>query len=224
MVIVRQRDANLVPKVWQMSHMVAHALTAAVSMASGVMFYLAIAKSNYHCYPYNEVVIVQDFTREINQTFLIDEQIWYWNTNCYVPFKFSLELFMSSVVWTSFFLVFGRGGSSVSEESDQSKYFRSVVVHLLLCKRELVTNRPDLTMLFCMRFKWFNIRNCVVVRFWNNLLSNSREKHMLFKLWLFVSFSVYWHYYCKLWDFFISLHTRSCKCATFHSSIWKIKF
>ncbi|XP_025204498.1 uncharacterized protein LOC112601228 [Melanaphis sacchari] len=127
MTIVRQRDANLVPIVWQASHMIGYALTAVMAMACSIMFYLAVAESNHRCYIYNDVLIVQEESRENNQTLLSDETVWYRNSNCYDPFTFLLRLFVSSVVWMILFLIFGRGGSSISEENDHRKYFSDMV-------------------------------------------------------------------------------------------------
>lgn len=134
-ITVRQRDATLVPIVWQVSHMVGYALTAVISAACSIVFYLAVVKSTYRCYLYNEVLVVQELSRERNQTLLKDERIWYRNMNCYDPFIFMLTVSIGSIVWMSLFLVFGRGGSLLSEESEHTKYFRFVVVVLLLvCK------------------------------------------------------------------------------------------
>lgn len=143
MIAVRLRDANLVPVVWQASHMAGYALTSVVGLASSVMFYLAVVQSGNRCYLYNAAIIVQDFSRETNQTLLSDDQVWYRNKYCYNTFSSSLEVCIGSVVWMSMFLVFSRGGSSTSE-FDHSKYFRSGVVVLLSFKNsELTTNRPN---------------------------------------------------------------------------------
>jgi len=133
MVAVRLRDTNSMPIVWQASHMTGYALTAAVGLVSGVMFYLAVDRSSHRCYLYNAALIVQELSREQNQTLLSDARVWYTNGDCYNTFSFSLKVCISSVVWMSMFLVFGRGGSSVSE-FDHSKYFGSVIVVLLFCK------------------------------------------------------------------------------------------
>ncbi|XP_050058563.1 uncharacterized protein LOC114132359 [Aphis gossypii] len=134
-ITVRQRDASLVPIVWQVSHMAGYALTAVISATCSIVFYLAVAKSTYRCYPYNEVLVVQEFSRERNQTLLKDEQIWYRNMNCYDPFIFSLTVSIGSIVWMSLFLVFGRGGSLLSEESEHTKYFRYYCGVKVLCVR-----------------------------------------------------------------------------------------
>eukprot|EP00102_Acyrthosiphon_pisum_P026026 XP_016663236.1 PREDICTED: uncharacterized protein LOC107884829 [Acyrthosiphon pisum] len=126
MVAVRLRDTNLVPIVWQASHMVGYALTAVLGLASGVMFYLAVELSSHRCYLYNAALIVQEVSREQNQTLLSDDRVWYMSSNCYDTFSFSLQVCISSVVWMSMFLVFGRGGSSVTE-FDHSKYFSDMV-------------------------------------------------------------------------------------------------
>lgn len=147
MIAVRLRDANLVPFVWQASHMAGYALTSLVGLASSVMFYLAMVQSGNRCYLYNAAITVQDLSREMNQTLLSDDQVWYRNRYCYSTFSFSLKVCVSSVVWMSMFLVFGRGGSS-AYEFDHSKYFRSGVVVLLSFENsERATNRPtpDLT-------------------------------------------------------------------------------
>jgi len=131
MVAVRFRDTNLVPIVWQASHMAGYALTAVVGLVSGVMFYLAVKLSSHRCYLYNAAIIVQEVSREQNQTLLSDDRVWYTSSSCYDTFSFSLYACIGSVVWMSMFLVFGRGGSSVTE-FDHSKYFRSVV--LIFCE------------------------------------------------------------------------------------------
>lgn len=133
MVAVRLRDTNLVPIVWQASHMTGYALTAVVGLVSGVMFYLAVDQSSHRCYLYNAALTVHELSREQNQTLLSDERVWYTNSDCYNTFSFSLKVCISSVVWMSMFLVFNRGGSSVTE-FDHSKYFRSVIVILLFGK------------------------------------------------------------------------------------------
>ncbi|KAE9542624.1 hypothetical protein AGLY_002535 [Aphis glycines] len=146
-ITVRQRDATLVPIVWQVSHMAGYALTAVISATCSIVFYLAVAKSTYRCYPYNEVLVVQEFSRERNQTLLKDERIWYRNMNCYDPFMFSLTVSIGSIVWMSLFLVFGRGGSLLSEESEHTKYFSekfeklyyTKTIILLWCQSALCT-------------------------------------------------------------------------------------
>lgn len=123
MITVRQRDSSLVPIGWQTGHMAGYALTSVVGFAAAVMFYLAVVRSGYYCYLYNNVLTVNELSREVNRTVLSASHVWYRNNNCYAAFWFSLIVSVGSVMWLAFFLVFGRGGSSDSG-FDHSKYFR----------------------------------------------------------------------------------------------------
>lgn len=232
MIAVRLRDANLVPVKWQASHMAGYALTSVVGLASSVMFYLAVVQSGNRCYLYNAAITVQELSREMNQTLLSDDQVWYRNKYCYDTFSFSLKVCIGSVVWMSMFLVFGRGGSSASE-FDHSKYFRSGVVVLFYFENsERATNRqtPDLiTSLFSAWYikiqyvcvcVWFFL--VIVELVWNwmfEALAWERRIHIVIQsLLIFLYADVLIICICLVFLLIIFIY-----CIYLYSAVWEIK-
>lgn len=126
MTIVRPKNTSSVSGVWQKCHVAAYALTAALSLSCSVVFYQVLAASNYHCYQYNAVLSVNEWSRDAYIPHLIDRRPWYQCSYCYDAFSFALKMFVMSFVWMGLCVVFGRGGTILFGSEDSDPDMRSV--------------------------------------------------------------------------------------------------
>lgn len=130
------RDSKSIPTIWKTWHVTTYAVTAVLGFVSSIVFYLGLVQSHYHCYQYNAVLMVHEWSRDKYEPYLLDQAVWYQNEYCYNSFLFPLKVFVNSIVWMSMCIVFGRGGTVLSE-FDYSKYFRFVKCFVCVFKCKL---------------------------------------------------------------------------------------
>lgn len=130
---IQIKDADSISGGWQACHVIMYSVTAALSLASCVVFYTALSKSrlgtgpNYYCYLYNVVLMKHEQSRHVYRLHFLRENVWYQNGYCHDVFTYPLHMFVFATTWMAMCLVFGHGGTIRAEQSE-SKFFRYIPI------------------------------------------------------------------------------------------------